>query len=366
MCSRWLAVSKDCNVLWDSPPGLSTAPRRQVRRPVPLLILLALAASAPAATRPHYGGVLRVEVRQNIESVDPPDTGPGLADLIGAFSITRWEAGRRASYAADDGAPGGRPFLDAVEVQMGRPLRDQSIDLEVGKADVIELAPGDSRRGTAGRRMWVSAPVRIVALVFGPRVEDARIREGLALAVDRTAILNVLLQKQGEISAALLPQWISGYAFLFQSSADLAKARTMIAAAPTAARNLSIGVEDASLRAMADRVALNARDAGLAVTAAAPASAADVRLVEVQVVSSEPARALAGIAAALGLAVPPRMDSVEALYNAEQAMLDGFRVVPLFHLPAVYGAAPRVRGATGISPLGQWKFENVWLEGGRP
>jgi hypothetical protein len=89
-------------------------------------------------------------------------------------------------------------------------------------------------------------------------------------------------------------------------------------------------------------------------------------LVEVQVVSSEPARALAGIAAALGLAVPPRMDSVEALYNAERAMLDGFRVVPLFHLPEVYGAAPRVRGATGISPLGQWKFENVWLEGGRP
>ncbi|MGP8247433.1 MAG: ABC transporter substrate-binding protein, partial [Bryobacteraceae bacterium] len=257
-------------------------------------------------------------------------------------------------------------FVDAVEVRMGRPLRDQSIDLEVGKADVIELGAGESRRGAAGRKIWMSAPVRIVALVFGPRVEDARIREGLALAVDRTAILNVLLQKQGEISGALLPQWISGFAFLFQSAADLGKARALIAAAPPGARNLSLGVEDASLRAMADRVALNARDAGLALTMAVQANAGDVRLVEVEVGSSEPARALEGIAAALGLAAPPRMDNAEAVYNAERAMLEGFRVAPLFHLPEVYGVGPRVKGSTGISPLGQWKFENVWLEGGRP
>src|ERR1039458_4756156 len=127
MCSPWLAADK-----WARPPGLSAAWRRQARRPVPLLIL-AMAGSAQAATRPHYGGVLRVEIRDSIESVDPPDSGTGLADLMGAFSITRWEAGRRASYAADNNAPGGRPFVDAVEVQMGRPLRDQSIDLEVGK-----------------------------------------------------------------------------------------------------------------------------------------------------------------------------------------------------------------------------------------
>ncbi|MGO9896570.1 MAG: ABC transporter substrate-binding protein [Bryobacteraceae bacterium] len=340
MCSRWLAVYS--------------------------LLALAGLPLAQAATRPRYGGVLRVEIRENIESVDPPDSGTGLADLMGAFSITRWEAGLRATYAADNNAPGGRPFVDAVEVRMGRPLRDQSIDLEVGKADVIELGAGESRRGAAGRKIWMSAPVRIVALVFGPRVEDARIREGLALAVDRTAILNVLLQRQGEISGALLPQWISGYAFLFQPAADLGRARTLIAAAPPGARNLSLGVEDGGLRAMADRVALNARDAGLTVTTAPQGNAGDVRLVDAQVASSDPARALAGIAAALGLIVPARMENAEAVYNAERAVLEGFRVVPLFHLPDVYGAGPRVRGAAGISPLGQWKFGNVWLEGDRP
>jgi len=329
-------------------------------------ILLVLAGSTQAATRPRYGGVLRVEIRESFESVDPPESGTGLADLMGAFSITRWEAGRRASYAADNNAAGGRPFVDAVEVQMGRPLREQSIDLEVGKADVIQLGAGESRRGAGGRKMWISAPVRIVALVFGPRVDNARIREGLALAVDRTAILNVLLQRQGEISGALLPQWISGYAFLFPSDRDLGRARALIAAASPGARNLSLGVEDASLRAMADRVALNARDAGLAVVTAPQANASDVRLLEVEIAAGEPARALPAIAAALGLTAPARMESTEAVYNAERAMLEGFRVIPLFHLPDVYGAGPRVKGAAGISPLGQWRFENVWLEGDRP
>ena len=65
-------------------------------------------------------------------------------------------------------------------------------------------------------------------------------------------------------------------------------------------------------------------------------------------------------------ATPARAVSPEALYAAEKAMLEGFRVVPLFQLPAVYGVSPKVRGGAGVSPLGEWRFENLWLEGGRP
>ena len=45
---------------------------------------------------------------------------------------------------------------------------------------------------------------------FGARIDDPRLREALALCVDRAAIHNVLLQRQGEIRGALLPQWLSG------------------------------------------------------------------------------------------------------------------------------------------------------------
>ena len=51
----------------------------------------------------------------------------------------------------------------------------------------------------------------------------------------------------------------------------------------------------------------------------------------------------------MGLAEPARSDTPEALYNAERALLDGFRVIPLFHLPRVFGAGPRVKGGPGIT-----------------
>ena len=337
-----------------------------LRWPAVLSALSALAAlPAGAATRPRYGGTLRVEVREAIETADPPQSGTGMADLGNAFTAARWEAGRSAVYAAEDRAAGGRPFLDAVEIVMGRTLREQAIDLESGKADLIELSWSDARRATPSRRTWSSAPVRVVLLAFGPRVEDARVREALALAVNRAAIHNVLLQGQGEISGALLPQWISGYAFLFQTTADVARARALAAAAPPAARSFTLAVDDAALRPVADRIALNARDAGLAVSVVQGA-AADARLAEVRIPSRDGARSLAAVAAALGLVVAGRTDTPEALYTAEKALLEGFRVVPLFHLPETYGAGPRVRGAPGITPLGEWRFENLWLEGGRP
>jgi ABC-type transport system substrate-binding protein len=326
---------------------------------------LLLAVSAFAATRPRSGGTLRVEIRASFEAADSPEAQRVLGALAAGFTLSQWEPGKRAVYAADDRAAGGRPFLDAVEILMARPLRDQSIDLGSNRADVVELGPEQLRREAAGRRVWVSAPVRVAAIVFQARVEDARIREALALAVDRAAIHNVLLQRQGEVSGALLPQWLSGYAFLFPGAADLVRARSLLVPVPTAARRLTLAVDDAAWQPVAERIALNARDAGLSVIIV-PRAAADARLVEVRFASSDLARALADLAAALALPEPPRAASPEALYAAESALLEGFRVIPLFHLPDTYGVSRRVRGGSGISSLGEWRFENLWMEGGRP
>jgi hypothetical protein len=312
-----------------------------------------------AATRPRYGGILRVELHQAFESDDPPQVGPGMADLSRGFSITLWEGGRRATFAADENA-GGRPFLDGIEIQLARPLREQSLDLELGKTDVVELGPSELRRAQPGRRTWSSQPVRVLALVFDPRVTDQRVREAISLAVDRAAIWSVLLQRQGEVSAALLPQWLSGYAFLFPTTPDLPRARSLAAGS----RPLSIGVSDPSLRAIADRILLNARDAGVTLSIA-PAGAADIRLVEARVPSMDASRSLAALAATFGLPEPPHADSPDALYAAERALLDGARVIPLVHLPDVYGAAARVRGGPGVSPLGEWRFGDLWLEAPR-
>jgi hypothetical protein len=321
---------------------------------------------AGGATRPQYGGTLRVQIREAIETPDPPQDGPGIADLGAAFSITRWEGGRSAVYAADNSAPGGRPFLDGVEIQMARPLREQAIDLELGKADLVELGPNELRRTAAGRRVWRSAAVRLLALEFGPEAADPRVREALALSLDRAAIHSVLLQRQGEIAGGLLPQWISGYAFLFPTAPDPARARILVGPLPPALRTLTLSCKDPAWRAVADRIVVNARDAGLMVTAAQGNPPADVRLVELRITSAEPWQALAGLASALQLAEIPHAGSPEALFTAERSLLADFRVIPLLHLPYVYGVGPRVRGGPGITPLGEWRFEKLWLEGVRP
>src|ERR1017187_1187812 len=245
-------------------------------------VALVAGATALAAMRPHYGGTLRVEMR---EAYDKPEA---MAPPAG-FVLASWEAGRRALYTADENAAGGRPYLDSIEIQMGRPLRDQSTDLELGKTDVVELGSNELRRQIAGRKVWSSSPVRLMVLVFGPRVEDARVREALALAVDRGAIHSVLLQRQGEISGALLPQWLSGDAFLFAPAFDGAKARSLLASFPPPVLTGPLAVIEASFRPIADRIALNARDAGLVVPVTAQSGIADVRLVEVRVVSTDPA-----------------------------------------------------------------------------
>ena len=370
---RWLA---ECHATdWQADPeGTPPAPPRQAARRGGASLLLGLMMAAllhPAgygATRPRYGGTLRVELRQNVETPDPPPL------LGGGFTIARWEAGRLAVYEADENAGAGRPFLDGVEFHLGRALRDQASDLDLGKADVVELGPGELRRQPAGRKVWSSSPVRVLTLVFAARFEDAGVREALALAVDRSAIQNVLLQRQGEISGALLPQWLSGYAFLFPAAADLGRARQLAAGA----RPITLGVSDAAARPIAERIALNARDAGLIVSVTPQTGNADVVLLELRVASPNPAEALAQAAAALGLRAPPREASPntapnaaanaspEQAYAAERALLEGFRVIPLIHLPDVYGVSPRVKGGPGIAPSGEWRFDSLWLEGARP
>jgi hypothetical protein len=54
-----------------------------------------------------------------------------------------------------------------------------------------------------------------------------RLREALASSLDRGTIAGVLLQKQAEPATALLPQWLSGYAFLFAVDTNLDRAMEM-------------------------------------------------------------------------------------------------------------------------------------------
>jgi len=291
----------------------------------------------------------------------------------GPFRAEKWEPGVRAVLAAYDDHWGGRPFLDALEVTFGRAGREQLVDLELGKADLVEVSVEEARRAAQrGIRTWSSAPVELLALVFErgrPAVEDSRVREAIALSIDRAAIHNVLLQKQGEVTGALLPQWLSGYVFLFPAAADLERSRAL-AAQLRGIPPLSIGFDaaDPLARAVAERIAVNAREAGITLrtTGLPGAEKAEARLARVAMAAADAAGALAELAAGLGLQEPsPPAWTPEESYAAERALVDGFRIVPLIHLPQIYGLSPRVKN-WAPSRLGAWRLDNVWLQMGTP
>jgi ABC-type transport system substrate-binding protein len=307
----------------------------------------------------------------------------------GPFRIEQWEAGTRAVFAANEDYWGGRAYLDSVEVQMGRPLREQMIDLELGKADLVEVALEQARRlSQDGLRIWASPPVEWMALVFAADASrDAEtmrlLSEALALATDRAAIHNVLLQRQGEPAGGLLPQWLSGYAFLFSTAVDVERASQLVAkaAGPAPPRGraavtlaLAYDAGDALARVVAERIAVNARDAGITLQTVArdapAASSAPVRLVRLRIRAASPRAALAELGAALGLdefARLPEPAAAEELYEAERAVVESHRVIPLFHLPEVFGLSAGVRNwqvSAAAAATGVWRLEDIWLAPG--
>jgi peptide/nickel transport system substrate-binding protein len=288
----------------------------------------------------------------------------------GPFAITKWEPGKKVTLAARDEYWGGRAFVDSIEVEMGRSFREQMISLDLGKMDLIELAPEQARRAaTEGRRVEDSAPAELMALIFShdpQSPEDARLREALALSIDRSLLNNVLLQGGGEPAGGILPNWITGYGFLFSTDPNLPRAR-QIRSEIRQASSWTLGYDgnDPVARVVAERIALNARDAGL-VLQLTMASTADVRLLRIPPASLDAHTALATVAATLGLPQPKfNGNSVDDLYAAENAVLQSRRVIPLLHLRIEAGLNASVKNWSE-SREGSWRLQEVWLGTDKP
>jgi ABC-type transport system substrate-binding protein len=289
----------------------------------------------------------------------------------GAFLVAEWQPGKLLKLAANEESWSGRPFVDAVEIEFGKSLRDQAIALELDKTDVIEAAPqaanGSQRHSTSSS---LSLPVELLALVFSAnsKAQDARLREALALAIDRKPIQSVLLKGAGEPAASILPNWMTGYSAVFSALANPQRARAVLAGSRQPALNLSYDPRDPQAQLLAERIALNAREVGITVQVSL-SGAEDIRLMRVVLPSPDPATSLTEAARQLGLAQPgipatPR-NSLDDLYQAERSLLNGYTVIPLFHLPVASAASARVRDWQP-DRLGQWSgaglsLADVWL-----
>jgi len=291
-------------------------------------------------------------------------------------------------FRANEDAWAGRPFVDLIEVTLGEPALRQILNLQVGRADIVDIPPDLVRKARQDNlRVWRSPAHILLALRFDdaqPTASEPRLREALDLALDRETMANVLLQRQALPSPALLPQWLSGYAFLFGTPMNLERAKQLRATLPA---NVAGGSDPLRLRvdAMGDvmkllgeRVAVNARQANISiqlVSHAGPASsnstttqpAIGLHLFAWHYDSLSPRSELLDLAHFLhsgpaAEALPETTDP-EKLYPVERRLLEDRQVLPLVLLPDYVGIAPAVRNWSA-EPSGEWRLADVWLDSG--
>jgi len=293
----------------------------------------------------------------------------------GPFAISSWDPDKKLSLKARDDYWGGRAFLDAIEVEFGKSFRELMIMLDLGKAEVVEVPPDQLRLATVqGRRVESSAPAELMALVFRhdrstadvDAALDGKLRRAFSLSIDRNSINNVLLQGGSVPTGALLPDWMTGYAFVFPTSSDMLQAQLLRGEVPQApAWTLGYDASDSLEKVIGERIALNASEAGLRLQPT-NSGVSDVRLVRVPLATTDGRIALSSLATRLELPVPKFSDdSAYSLYVAENTLLQSQRAIPLLYLRNVVGLSPQVRG-WAEDPDGEWRLENVWIEVEKP
>lgn len=327
----------------------------------------------------------------------------------------------RYKLVANEHCWAGRPFVDALEIYVGVPPLRQLIDLQLGKADVVEISPDLVRRAAQENlRVWASSPVLLYALqlnteAIGPDKvgsEKVGIEKGgagkapavhaadtsptlgdaLSLSLDRATMANVLLQRQAEPAASFLPQWLSGYAFVLNMETNVERAKEISAdlfAPPSvsgasgaqwsAPLHLRVDAPGDVAKLLAERVAINARQAGIPVqvqprslardTSSSGSTTAGFRLIAWRYSSLAQRAELDSMIATLQLDPAPDekdkpSDDPEQLYLRERHVIAERELIPLVMLPEYIGLGAGVRDWMA-ERWGEWHLADVWLDGKR-
>jgi ABC-type oligopeptide transport system substrate-binding subunit len=233
------------------------------------------------------------------------------------------------------------------------------MDMGIGRTDVVEVPPEMLRQaGQQHLTIVASRPGNLLLLQIentGP-LANPQIRQAIALAVDRNALSNVIFQKQGEITAGLLPSALSGYGFLFSCDRNLNRAQELRSGATPPQLTLAVEDGNAAMQLSAERIVLNLREAGFKVQLAPVGgkTEADIVLRQIHLETNDPRAALDEIAEDSEQHVSINGTDIASIYRAEKDVLATYTVVPLLYLPRAYAISERVRDlrlAVDGSPL---------------
>ncbi len=282
----------------------------------------------------------------------------------GPFQVAQ-STGNVLTLAANETSWQGRPFTDQIIITSHRAIRDQWLDLTLGRTDIVEV-PAEQIRQAQQQRLSpvVSGPADVVALQLSDSgtLANSNLRSAIAYAVDRSAIFNVIFQKQGEISASLIPNSVSGYAFLFPTERYLNKASQVRGGLTAGTVTLSAD-GDTVMQLTAQRLALNLHEAGFNVKTAAPGSTAysDIVLRKLPIAGSDAAGVLGRLLLIAGQSPAISAHDIQGIFGIEQDILSRHLIIPLIDLPRAYAVSGRVRNLA-LTGYGLPDFAGISVE----
>jgi peptide/nickel transport system substrate-binding protein len=306
----------------------------------------------------------------------------------GPYKLGQWQPGEHALFSANDDYWGGRPYLDALEVQMGASLREHLLERNLGRDHAADLSIDQVRAlEQTSQGVLTSRPAELLVILFlqsdhesragNRRPVEARIREALAHALNRNAISNVLLQKKSVPATALLPQWLTGYEFMFADALNIEQAyKLRMEAGITPPIALAYDFSDPVARMVAERIAVDAREAGITIQPYADPHVntkssrktlnADAVLLRLPLRSLDPSAALAGIVDDLDLPADISNAVLSAkgrddLLGVERKALADFRVLPVAHVSEALWLNSNVHNWQQLAD-GEWRLDQVWIE----
>ena len=264
----------------------------------------------------------------------------------GPFQVVQ-SAGNIVSLSANETSWQGRPFIDQVTINVHRAIRDQWLDLALGRADIVEV-PVEQLRQAQQQHFTVLTSHAATVLVLQPSdsgiLANSNLRTAIACAVDRGAVSNVIFQKQGEVTASLVPNSVTGYAFLFSTERDLNKASQLRGGLATGTLTMAVD-GDGMMQLTAQRLALNLREAGFNVRLANAGgnTYSDIVLRNLPVAGSDAAGVLGRLLLVAG--EPPSISTFDpqSSFRAEHDILDRHLIIPLIDLPRAYAMGVRVK-----------------------
>lgn len=290
-------------------------------------------------------------------------TDEGQVIGTGAFMVAK-SSPNRVELTANEMCWHGRPYIDAVVITTGRTLRQQWMDAAVKSTDVATVPAELLRRAEQERLRPISSGnnelIALQSTATGLTL-DVRLRQALAATLDRAVLLSFAFQKQGEVASGVLPNWMTGYTALFSAAPDLTRARELRMMAGQS-RSLMIGypAEDQTLQLVAERIALNAREAGIQAQATS-ATQADFAVARIPLPSAQPQIALEMLAATVKTELTIASSESEELFRAERELLTQSNMVPLLYVPRAYAVTERVHGAV-VDDCGEMKLGAAWIE----